>query len=398
MKPNSRLLLSPLSFPWILALRYLKSTRRDAFATFLSLVAAAAIALGVAALILTLAMLSGFQEALQREVFARTPEIEVDLAPGVDPQAARRSALAVPGVGSAQVVVRGRGWLVAAGRVQAVELVGFEGPVPGIFPGAAGAPPGLYVGQALAARWGIEPGTLVEVVSPRPTLTPFGPQPRLRSLGLAGTFESSATEEEERVALPREVAESLLAPTERHLEVDAGGLERALAVAPRLAGALPPGSTVRTWKELNRPLLFALHLEKLITFVAVSLVVVVASLALVADLALIISSKQPEVGMLQACGATPAALRRAFLLLGGLLATIGLSVGAVAGVTAAYLLDAGKVLAVPGQAYFVDYVPFRVLPGDLLAVFTLTTVLALASSLFAARRATLLSPVEAMRR
>lgn len=398
MKPSSRLLLSPLPFPWILALRYLKSTRRDAFATFLSVVAAAAIALGVAALILTLAMLSGFQAALQGEVFARTPEIEVDLAPGVDPQAARRSALAVPGVEAAQVVVRGRGWLLAGGRVQAVELVGFDGPVPGIFPGVAGGPPGLYVGRSLAARWGIEAGTPVEVVSPRPTLTPFGPQPRLRSLELAGTFESSATEEEERVALPLRVAESLLAPTERHLEVDAGGLERALEVAPRLAGALPPECAVRTWKELNRPLLFALHLEKLLTFVAVSLVVVVASLALVADLALIISSKQPEVGMLQACGATAAALRRAFLLLGGLLAAIGLSVGAVAGVTAAYLLDAGRVLAVPGQAYFVDYVPFRVLPGDLLAVFALTAALALAASLYAARRATLLSPVEAMRR
>ena len=91
-------------------------------------------------------------------------------------------------------------------------------------------------------------------------------------------------------------------------------------MAERLPPVLPPGSVVRTWKDLNRPLLFALRLEKAMMFVAVSLIVLVAALALVADLALIISSKRPEIGILGTMGATPAALRRAFLLLGGLVA------------------------------------------------------------------------------
>ncbi|MGH9362470.1 MAG: ABC transporter permease, partial [Thermoanaerobaculia bacterium] len=141
----SRLLLSPLPFPALLALRYLKSTRKDAFASFLSAVAAGGIALGVAALILSLAVISGFQDALRAEVLGRTPQLEVELPPGADAAAARRAVLDVPGVRAAQIQVRGGGWIVAAGKVQPVELVGIEGSVPRSFPGAAGRPEGLYV-------------------------------------------------------------------------------------------------------------------------------------------------------------------------------------------------------------------------------------------------------------
>jgi lipoprotein-releasing system permease protein len=397
----SRLLLRPYPFPVLLALRYLRSTRRDAFASFLSAVAAGGLTLGVAALILSLAVISGFQEALRGELLGRTPQIEVDLPTGLDAEAAaaaREAVRKVPGVQAAQVQVRGGGWVVEAGKVQAVELVGFEGQVPKSFPGAAGKAEGLYVPASLASRWGLTPGQSLDVVSPRPTLTPFGPQPRVRSISLAGTYESGRTQEErERVALPRSVAETLLGGADRRLEVVAADLDAALDVAGRLGPALPKGSTVRTWKELNRPLLFALHLEKALMFVAVSLIVLVAALALVADLSLIISSKRNEIGILSTMGATPAALRRAFLLLGGLVAGSGMLLGTILGVGGAWVLDHYKLVAVPGRVYFLDYVPFLVKPADLGLVLLLAAVLALASSYYAARRAASLDPVESMR-
>lgn len=399
---RSTLLLRPYPFPVLLALRYLRSTRRDAFASFLSAVAAGGLALGVAALILSLAVISGFQDALRAELLGRTPQIEVDLPGGLPAdaaEAAREAVRRVPGVLAAQVQVRGGGWVVEAGKVQAVDLVGFEGQVPKSFPGAAGKAEGLYVPAGLVARWGLTPGRPVDIVSPRPTLTPFGPQPRVRSIPLTGTYQSGRTQEErERVALPRAVAETLLGGADRRLEVVAADLDAALDVAGRLGPALPKGSVVRTWKELNRPLLFALHLEKAVMFVAVSLIIVVASLALVADLALIISSKRSEIGILGTMGATPAMLRRAFLLLGGLVAGLGTLTGTVLGVGGAWAFDHYKLLPVPGRVYFLDYVPFQVQPGDLALVLGLAAVLALASSFYAARRAAALDPVEAMRR
>ncbi|HEX4965154.1 MAG TPA: FtsX-like permease family protein [Thermoanaerobaculia bacterium] len=393
------LLLRRLPFPAVIALRYLRSTRRDAFASFLSLVAAGGLALGVTALILSLAVISGFQSALRGELLGRTPQIEVELPPNADAEGARDAVRRVAGVTQAQIQVRGGGWVVDQGKVQPVELVGFDGEVPRSFPGAVGKRAGLYLPKSLAARWGLRPGKVLEVVSPKPTLTPLGPQPRVRSISLAGTYESGRTQEErERAALPRSVAESLLGTADRRLDVEAMDLDAALDVAGRLPAALPKGSAVRTWKDLNRPLLFALRLEKLMMFVSVSLIVLVASLALVADLALIISSKRPEIGMLGTLGATPAALRQAFVLLGGLVAGLGLLVGTILGVGGSWVLDHYRLVPVPGRVYFLDYVPFRVEAPDLIVVLLLTLGLALASSLYAAQRAAALDPVEALRR
>lgn len=387
-----------LPFPLLLALRYLRSTRRDAFVSFLSAVAAGGIALGVAALVLALAALSGFQTALKREVLARTAEIEVELPRGADAAAVRSRLEGIAGVAAAQVLARGQGWLLSAGRVRPVEVVGFERTLPRAFPGAPAPASGLHVSDRLAAAWGLTAGDRLEVASNRPTLTPLGPQPRVRRLPLAGTFTAGRTETTERVALPLAAAEGLLGPGERRLEVATGGLERAAEVAARLAPALPPGSAVRTWRELNRPLLFALRLEKTVMFAAVSLIVVVASLALVSDLMLIIATKRPEIGMLGALGAGVGSLRGAFVALGGLLAAAGGASGLAAGVAGAWLLDRFRVLSLPGQVYFLDYVPFRVRLADLAGVVAVTFGLALASALRAAARAAALAPVEALRR
>jgi lipoprotein-releasing system permease protein len=398
----SRLLLRGLPLPVTLALRYVRSTRRDAFASFLSAVAAGGIALGVAALVLSLAVISGFQEALRGELLGRTPQILVELPPGLGlaaAEAARAAVRRAAGVTGAQLQVRGGGWLVEQGKVHAVQLIGFEGRVPRSFPGAAGGPPGLYVPALIATRWGLAPGRPVSVASPRPTLSPLGPQPRIRTLPLAGTYQSGRTQEErERVALPRAVAETLLGGAERQIEVEAADLDAALAVAARLPAVLPAGSGVETWKDLNRPLLFALRLEKVMMFVAVSLIVLVASLALVADLALIISSKRAEIGMLATMGATPAALRRTFVLLGAMVSGLGMALGAALGVGGAWVLQRYRLVPVPGRVYFLDYVPFLVKPFDLSLVLLLTMALALCSALYAAQRAAALQPLEALRR
>jgi lipoprotein-releasing system permease protein len=396
-----RLLVSRLPFPVVLALRYFRSTRRDAFTTFLSAVAVGAITVGVLALILSLAALSGFQDLLRSEILAQTPEIEVELPPGLgsaEVEAAAAAAARVRGVEEVRTVVRGQGWVVHAGRVVPAELVGFTGPRPPAFPGVEGSGPGLYLSLTLARSWGIETGQVVEAVSPRPTLTPLGPQPRIRSVPLAGTFQGGKVAERERAALPLEVVESLFGGGRRRLLVSTGSLERSLDVAPRLAAALPAGSRVATWRDLNRPLFFALRLERVFLFLGVSLVVVVAALALLADLSLIIANKRGDLGVLLTLGATPRALRRAFLWLGALLALLGTALGSALGVGLAFAFDRLRLIRLPGEVFFVDYIPFLIRPRDLALILAVTLSLALAASFYAASRAAALDPVEAMRR
>lgn len=405
---SSKLLLRRLPFPLLLSLRYLRSTRKDAYVSFLSAVAALGVTVGVAALVLVLAALAGLHERLLDQVLAATPALEVSLpvpegtAGDEASQRAMEAILALPGVTEARRVVRGQGWLVYEGVPEPLRLVGYEGDLPHSFPEAADRRPGLYVPRNLAQRWGAGPGDVIDVVSPQPTLSPFGPQPRMRRLPLAGIFESSGVETVQRAALPLEVAESLLGRRGTTLEVAVEDLENAPAMVKAVEGALegivPAGATVRSWRELNRSLYFVLRMEKTLLVVAVGLIVLVAALALVVDLALVIASKRSEIGMLGAMGASPTDLRRAFLFLGTLLAALGLVLGSALGAGGAWVLDRFRLLRVPGQVMFVDHIPFRLQSEDLLLVVVLTAVLVTLASLYAGHRAAALSPVEALRR
>lgn len=393
-----------LPLPAALALRYLRSARRDAYVSFLGLLAFGGVALGVAAMVLVLAALSGLQSFLRQDVMARTPHLEVELpaAAGetdLDSDALIAELRTVDGVVDVHRLVRGRGWVLADGQPQAVRLIGFEGTLPQFFADATDRREGLYVSDRLAGAWGLSPGSTVQVVSPRPTLTPLGPQPRIHRLRLAGTFAVGQTEDtEQRLALPLDVARRLLGDTGERLELRAAGFDEALALAAPLRQRLPAGSRLRTWSELNRPLFFALRLEKSLMFVSLFLIVPVAGMALVTVLALLISSKRAEIGMLQAMGFGQRRVRRVFLLLGSGLAMGGLVSGAVLGIVGAKLLDRFEVLTPPGDVYYLQHIPFQVQAGDLLAVALATGLLTLGSTFWAARRAAALRPVEALRR
>ena len=387
--------------PLVLALRYARSSRREASVRFLSAVTAGGLALGVGALILAVAALSGFQTTLLTEVMARSPKLQVELGRGVDPEAVRRAIDAQPEVEAAQSILAGNGWLVHEGRIQACQFFGVEERVPKWFPGAAGvAIKGVIVPDVLAFGFGLQSDSSVRVVSPRPTFTPFARQiPRSRSFAVQSVFSAGRSEEyESRVVLPLEAARGLLWESDLRYDVDLP-LSAVPAVADRLRAQLPAGATVVTFHDLNRALFFALRLEKALMFVGVFLIVLVASQALVSSLALLIASKRRELGMLGTLGLTPAELRRTFLLLGALLAGAGIFVGGGIGCLLAWVLDRYELIALPEQVYIVDFVPFRLRPwADLLPIFAATVLLTLVSARTAGGGASKLSPAEAMRR
>lgn len=397
-KAPSKLLLRPWPLPVLLALRYLRSTRKDAYVSFLSTVAAAGIAVGVAALVVVLAALSGLHERLLSQILATTPQIEITVPASADPLEALRAVEGVSGISLAQRVLKGQGWVVYDGVPEAIQLVGFENRLPPSFPGEGDRKAGLYVPRSLAERWLVEEGALVQVVSPRPSLSPLGPRPRVRTVPLKGVFESSPVETFQRAALPLEMAEALLGREGRAIQASTSSPEEALSMVAALQAVLPEGSRVQTWKDLNRSLYFVLRLEKTLLFFAVGLIVVVAALALVVGLALVISSKRSEIGMLGAMGVSATRLRSIFLWLGLSLSTLGLAAGCATGALAAWLLDRFELLVVPGQVMFVDYIPFRVQAGDIWMVCGATAVLVALCSFYAGHRAAALKPVEALRR
>ncbi|MCP4201383.1 MAG: FtsX-like permease family protein [bacterium] len=387
---------SPL--PVVLAVRYLKSGRKDSFVTFLSAVAAGGIAVGVAALILALSALAGFQSALRREILLRTPEIEIEVPDRVAAAALQGRLLAMSEVRSAQITARGAGWIAHRGSIRPVAMLGYEGPVPVIFPGAEGRPNGLYVPDSLADAWILEPGEVVEIASSRPTLTPLGPQPRVVRLAVTDSFDSGVTEQRNRIALPLAAAEALLGRSEYRVLVETGDLSSALSLVARLRVENESALRMSSWQDLNQALFFALRLEKTLMFLAVLLIVLVAALALVSDIHLIVASKRREIGILGAMGATRRTITRSFVLLGGALGLAGVAVGGSVGALLAWLLGRYQLLRLPASVYFLDHVPFEVEPGDVFLVMASALAIAALAAALGSRSAASLRPVEVLHR
>jgi lipoprotein-releasing system permease protein len=382
----------------VLAARYLKSGRKDSFVTFLSAVAAGGIAVGVVALILALSALTGFQAALRSEILARTPEVEVEVSDRAAAVRVQDRLLAMSGVRSAKITTQGAGWIAHLGSIRPVSILGYEGPVPVIFPGAAGRPNGLYVAASLAETWMLEPGAIVEVASSRPTLTPLGPQPRVVRLAVTDSFSSGVTEQRDRIALPLAAAEGLFGRSEYRVLVETGDLDSALAVADSLKAEIGGTARVSSWQDLNRVLFFALGLEKTLMFLSVLLIVLVAALALVSDIHLIVASKRSEIGIMRAMGATRRTITRAFVLLGGALGLAGVAVGGSVGATLAWLLGRYHLLRLPASIYFLDHVPFKLELGDVVVVLASGLAVAALAAALGARSAANLQPLEALHR
>jgi len=385
-----------LSVPWplFLALRYLRSARKDAFVSFLSAVAMSGIALGVAALIVALAGLSGLQQALRDEVLSRTSEIEIEGPASALAEAARRIE-AMQEVQSVRRRVRGAGWVLIGGSARPVKILGYEGDVPAEWAGEGSRAAGVYVSRRLSRLYGLEVGEQAEFASARSVLSPIGPVPRVRRATLDGIFDAGAMERGETVALPLDLAIALLGTASMHLVVSTGDLDRALTVAREIE-ASSPEVVVRTWQELNAALLFALDLEKRLMFVAVFLIVLVGALALASSVSLVISSRRSEISILGALGARPALLRLTFLWLGGMLGLLGMLAGTVLGVSAAAVLDSLQLVRLPGDAYLFEYVPFLLEAADLLTVLGATLAVSLACAWYGASRISAMRPVEAL--
>ncbi len=393
-----------MGFVWHVALRYFRSTRADAHIRVLSSLTAGGLAVGTAALVLALAALSGFQNHLLRDLAQHTPTLQVELGGRVDSATGSAASIvdrvtATQGVMTVQELLYARGWLVDRRGVVAVEVVGYEKAPPAWTPVEAAAAPGLIVPLQVALRMGLTVGGSVRVASPRSSLTPVGPRPRVRTLPVAAIYDAErAGYEDLPVLLPLEQAAALFAGGDRRLDLTLAPAADPEEVAADLRAAIAPTEgSVATWRQANRALLFVLRLEKGLVFSAVALIVAVAAFALLASLSLVLSSKRSEVGVLAAMGVPPARLRGIFLTLGVLLSVGGAGVGVLIGAGVALFLDSFRVLSLPSDVYIVDYVPFVVREEDLFVVAFSTILFTGAASLLSARKASRLDPVEAMR-
>jgi lipoprotein-releasing system permease protein len=164
-----------------------------------------------------------------------------------------------------------------------------------------------------------------------------------------------------------------------------------------VARRLPVGYRVRTWRELNAPLSFALRLEKAVIFATVALVIVVAALNIVSNIALLVVEKKRDLGVLISLGARQSSLAKIYLVLGGLIGAVGTAAGVLVGVVASVLLDRFRAVPLPPDVYLMTHVPFAVHPREVVLVTFFALATAIAAAVLPAKAASRLAPGEAVR-
>ena len=371
-----------------LAGRYLRTTRRDSFVRFLSWVAGVGIGLGVAALILALSAMTGLQDAIRRTAAEGVDTVRIEV-PDAD-VADRVEAELEPLVGRDRLsrLVEGTGWLVIDGRVSPVKLIGFSGRRDG---STAPAPGTVHLQGIVTA---VGEGEVVELVTARPRVGPLGAEPTVVRVRV----ERSETGEPTAV-VDLGAAQRLLGRRGLQVAIGPGRLPEPELLAQVRQAVTPLAAVeVRGWQDLQPGLWLALRLEKVLVFVAVFLIVLVAVLALVADLYLLIADRRREVGILRALGARAEDLRRVFQVFGTAIAAAGAIGGVIVGVLVAWLLDRTGWVRLPGDDYMLEHVPFTVRGVDVAVITLASLLLAWVVCRLATGGATRDSPIQVLHR
>lgn len=388
-----------MRFESFVALRYLVASRRRAHVALIAAISVVGLAVGVAALVVSLALLSGFQDRIRDQMMDRSAHLRVSPARGAalgDADAVGRALAALPGVAASSPSIEGRGW---ASDVAGSTLVPVRYRNDGGTPGGATGSPAARIAGSLASRLHVGVGDAFRISSSRTRLSPIGPLPVTVVLSVAEVRRGGALENAAEVEVSEAIARVLSGSPS-----GAGAFEARLAdpvaadaAATALRGALGPGYRVETWRQLNAPLAFALRLEKAVIFVTVALVILVAALNIVSNIALTVVEKKRDLGVFTAMGARPAALERIYLTLGAAIGLAGTVAGVLVGVGLSVAADRFGLVPLPTDVYLLTHVPFAVHPGEVAAVAAFALVTAVAAAVLPARAAARLAPGEAIR-
>jgi lipoprotein-releasing system permease protein len=408
-----------MPFELQIALRYLLGRRRQAFISIISVVSTLGVTVGVLALILAMAMMTGLQSELRDRILGSTAHAYVFKTTGIQDYRAEIDALRkIPHVIGAAPAFMGRAMASSAGADAFISFKGIEpeleatvteiqrsivaGKLEDLKPRNEDDYDGIVLGQDLARQLGVNVGDRINLLTPQGTLNPFtGMAPRSRPMRVAGIFRLGLYEVDNTFGLVSlDVAARLLNKTQPEM------IQLAfddVYVAPDVAATIPQilgdRYVTQDWTTMNRPLFEALFLEKMAVSITIGLIVMVAALNIVASLVLLVMEKTADIAILKTMGATARSVMYIFMLQGLIIGSIGTAIGAIAGVGISSVMNRYQLLRVPGmgEVYQISYVPFTIRPFELLIVIVMAVLICFAATIYPSRQAAKLKPVEALR-
>jgi lipoprotein-releasing system permease protein len=405
-----------MPFELQVALRYLLAKRRQVFISVISLVSTVGVTVGVAALVVALALMTGLQQELQTRILGSTAHIYVFKPSGMaDYKAEVAKVMAVPGVIGAAPGVQAKAMITSGSANGFVAIKGIDpeletsvtdigsamtdGSLHNLTPATEDDFPGIVIGKDLAGSIGAMVGDTVTLMTSEGSLTPMGVMPRQRRFKVVGTFRLGLYEVDSLTGFVSLDAAMTLAGKDHIDDIEAKVAEvyEAPRIADQMAADFGTEYVTSDWSDMNQQLYSALMLEKIGMGIGIGLIVMVAALNIVASLILLVMEKTRDIAILKTMGASSRSIMVIFLLQGSIIVVIGTVVGATLGATASYFLDRYRLITIPSDVYQVSYLPFKLLPWDLVWVVVAAVLVCFFATLYPSRQAARLDPAQALR-
>jgi lipoprotein-releasing system permease protein len=399
-----------------------RATRRNGFISFISGVSMLGIALGVAALIIVLSVMNGFQKEVRDRMLSVVSHIEVfapqgaalpDLARTLQEVRAHPQVLAAaPFIASQALLARGedmKGVMVrgidparepeVTDLTQGLRNTSLTRLVPGSF--------GVVLGVELARALGVRTGDPVTLVAPGGQVTPAGVLPRLKQMTVVGTFDSGHYEYDSALALlhVEDAARVLRLEGPTGVRLRLRDLHQARQVGAELAASLSGDLLVRDWTRQNRTWFAAVQLEKRMMFIILTLIVAVAAFNLVSTLVMTVTDKRADIAILRTLGASPRSVMGIFVVQGAMVGVIGTLAGLVLGLGVALNIDVlvpalERLLGasfLPQDIYLISRMPSDPQSSDIVPIALISLALSFVATLYPSWRASRVNPAEALR-
>jgi lipoprotein-releasing system permease protein len=406
-------------FEFFIARRYLRAKRKQVVISVITFISVAGVAAGVMALVIALAIENGFKNTLERNLLGATAHVSIlekDQGEGIEEWEQLAQKLAkLPHVVSATPGLYESAYIRGPVTGDGAEIKGVKitpgTPLPDALKhlkaGSAdglleneGDLPGIVLGSRLAQQIGAVNGKTVDILVPDVGLTPFGPRPTYRKARVAGIFELGFYDIDAHwsyMSLPAEQKMFDLTNVVSSIDLMLDDIYAADEVQRLAEPLIGPKLSASTWKEQYRQILGALKMERIATVITIGLIQCVAALNILITLVMMVMEKHRDISILMSMGARASQIRNIFVFEGALIGSAGTIIGLVAGYTLCYFLDHYKLIPLDEQVYALPYVPFNPQAFDGVWIAAAAIAVSLLATLYPARNATRIAPVEALR-
>ena len=422
-----------MPYELFIGLRYLKAKRKSTFISIITVISTSGVALGVLALIVVLAVMTGFEEDLKNKIMGTNAHVVVlGGANGIDdyqPVMQRLTkfdgvlaatpfiysqVMLTTGKNVSGVVLRGidtatdqqvtnlhntiiEGHLSDLGEVSSAPLAGSEPPLPGIM-----------IGRELARNLNLFVGDTVNVVSPMGNITPLGMIPKMRKFRVVALFNTGMFEYDSTLAyvtLSEAQAFLGLGSAVTGIQLKVADVYKTGSLVRKINRELGPPYYARDWMQMNKNILFALKTEKMVMFIILTLIVLVAAFGIASTLFMVVMEKNKDIAILKSMGATGRSIMKIFVMEGLIIGVTGTIFGIVGGLVVALNLEpiVGFIQRVTGfelfskDVYYIDRFPSQVEAGDVITIAITAVVISFVATLYPSWQASKMAPAEALR-